>query len=76
MRPGDELARRHQLRRNLLGAVFANGTDVHPDRHRRRRLDASAGWTGGGCSGTGTCTVTMSAADAVTATFALEQRHR
>ena len=29
------------------------------------------GWTGGGCSGTGTCTVTMSAAQSVTATFYL-----
>jgi len=27
------------------------------------------GWSGGGCSGTGTCTVTMSADQAVTATF-------
>ena len=29
------------------------------------------GWSGGGCSGTGTCTVTMSAAKTVTATFNL-----
>jgi sugar lactone lactonase YvrE len=29
-----------------------------------------SGWNGGGCSGTGTCEVTMSAATAVTATFA------
>lgn len=28
-----------------------------------------AGWSGGGCSGTGTCTVMMSAAQSVTATF-------
>ncbi|MBM4776852.1 MAG: hypothetical protein GQE15_04040 [Archangiaceae bacterium] len=28
-----------------------------------------AGWSGGGCSGTGTCSVTMSAARTVTATF-------
>jgi PKD repeat protein len=28
-----------------------------------------AGWTGAGCSGTGTCVVTMNAAQAVTATF-------
>lgn len=28
-----------------------------------------AGWSGGGCSGTGTCTVTMSADQAITATF-------
>ncbi len=30
-----------------------------------------AGWTGGGCSGTGTCTVAMTSAQAVTATFTL-----
>jgi hypothetical protein len=30
-----------------------------------------AGWSGGGCSGTGTCTVTMTAATSVTATFTL-----
>ncbi len=31
------------------------------------------GWTGGGCSGTGTCVVTMSSAQSVTATFDLEE---
>jgi hypothetical protein len=31
-----------------------------------------AGWSGSGCSGTGTCKVTMSAAKEVTATFTLE----
>lgn len=30
------------------------------------------GWTGGGCSGTGTCTVTMTATTTVTAAFALK----
>ncbi len=30
---------------------------------------AFAGWSGGGCSGTGTCTVTLTAATTVTATF-------
>jgi Divergent InlB B-repeat domain/Cep192 domain 4 len=30
------------------------------------------GWSGGGCTGIGTCTVTMSAATSVTATFALQ----
>ena len=30
-----------------------------------------SGWSGGGCSGTGTCAVTMSAAQSVTATFTL-----
>jgi hypothetical protein len=32
-----------------------------------------AGWSGGGCSGTGTCTTTMTAARSVTATFPLTQ---
>jgi hypothetical protein len=31
-----------------------------------------AGWSGGGCSGTGACTVTVSAATTVTATFTLK----
>src|SRR5712691_5077706 len=31
-----------------------------------------SGWSGGGCSGTGACTVTLSAATTVTATFALQ----
>jgi hypothetical protein len=31
------------------------------------------GWSGGGCSGTGTCTVTMDAAKSVTASFATTQ---
>jgi hypothetical protein len=30
-----------------------------------------SGWSGGGCAGTGTCTVTLTAATTVTATFAL-----
>uniref|UniRef100_UPI003F9A9850 InlB B-repeat-containing protein n=1 Tax=unclassified Nitrospira TaxID=2652172 RepID=UPI003F9A9850 len=33
-----------------------------------------ASWSGGGCSGTGTCIVTMTAARAVTATFTTVQR--
>jgi hypothetical protein len=32
-----------------------------------------SGWTGGGCSGTGPCTVLMTAATAVSATFTLNQ---
>ena len=32
-----------------------------------------AGWTGGGCTGTGTCVVTLTAATAVTATFSINQ---
>jgi Divergent InlB B-repeat domain len=33
---------------------------------------ALAGWSGGGCSGTGTCVVTMNSVQAVTATFVLQ----
>jgi uncharacterized repeat protein (TIGR02543 family) len=33
-----------------------------------------AGWTGSGCSGTGTCTVPINAAKSVTATFTLQSR--
>ncbi len=33
------------------------------------------GWSGGGCSGTGACVVTMSAAQTVTATFSLEPNY-
>jgi YVTN family beta-propeller protein len=53
---------------NQCAAPFAVGTQV--------TLTASAsagssfaGWSGGGCSGTNTCQVTMSAAQSVTATF-------
>lgn len=53
---------------STCSASFNSGTSV--------TLTASAasgsvfaGWSGGGCSGTGTCTVTMNAARSVTATF-------
>jgi uncharacterized repeat protein (TIGR01451 family) len=53
-------------------AQFDSGTQV--------TLSATAtggstftGWSGGGCSGTGTCTVTMNQAQNVTATFTLPQ---
>jgi hypothetical protein len=53
---------------NQCGASYAGGSTV--------TLNASAGtgsvftgWTGGGCSGTGACAVTMSKAQSVTATF-------
>lgn len=41
-----------------LGAVASPGSNF-------------TGWSGGGCSGTGSCVVTMTAAKSVTATFAL-----
>jgi subtilisin family serine protease len=54
-------------------AAFANGTSV--------TLTASAdsgskfsGWSGGGCSGTGTCQVTLTAATSVTASFAKNKK--
>jgi outer membrane protein assembly factor BamB len=52
-------------------APFASGNVVT----LTASADASstfAGWSGGGCSGTGTCQVTMSAAQGVTATFTLK----
>src|SRR5207247_1582297 len=49
-------------------ATFASGTSV-----TLTAMPASgsvfSGWSGAGCSGTGTCVVTMSAAQAVTASF-------
>jgi hypothetical protein len=55
---------------STCSAGFADGTVVTltavPDSG-----SSFAGWSGGGCSGTGTCAVTMSSAQAVTATFTL-----
>ncbi len=52
----------------LCDGVFASGTVVTltatPDAG-----SAFTGWSGGGCSGTGTCATTVSAASTVTATF-------
>jgi hypothetical protein len=56
------------------------GCGVAYDAHTVVTLTATAGsdstfggWSGGGCSGTGTCVVTMEAAVSVTAAFALQQ---
>ena len=51
-------------------AAFASGTAVTLTATPTAGSEF-AGWSGGGCSGTGTCTVTMSSAQAVTATFNL-----
>jgi len=54
-------------------AEFASGTEVT----LTATADAGSqfsGWSGAGCSGTGTCKVTMSEAKEVTANFALETR--
>src|SRR5207249_8117181 len=50
-------------------ASFTNGTAVTLTAAPAAGSTFS-GWSGGGCSGTGTCTVTLSAATTVTATFA------
>src|SRR5207247_457920 len=50
-------------------ASFASGTAVILPA-RPAIGSTLSGWTGGGCSGTGTCTITLSAATTVTATFA------
>ncbi|CAK0752417.1 conserved exported hypothetical protein [Gammaproteobacteria bacterium] len=47
---------------------YANGTSVTLTATAETG-STFAGWSGGGCSGTGTCTVTMNATTTVTATF-------
>lgn len=49
-------------------ASFAEGTVVTLNASAARGFNFS-GWSGAGCSGTGTCTVTLSAARSVTAAF-------
>jgi hypothetical protein len=51
-------------------ASFVSGTTVTLTA-QAGLLSAFAGWSGGGCSGTGTCVVTLNASTAVTATFRL-----
>ncbi|HET8821961.1 MAG TPA: trypsin-like serine protease [Thermoleophilaceae bacterium] len=50
---------------------YASGTDVTLTATADSGSDFT-GWTGAGCSGTGTCTVSMDQAREVTATFGLE----
>ena len=52
----------------ICSASFASGTTVTLTA-RPAAGSAFTGWTGGGCSGTEPCTVTVSAATTVTATF-------
>ena len=49
-------------------ATYASGTDVTLSA-KPASGSGLAGWSGGGCSGTSTCTVTMSGDETVTATF-------
>jgi len=53
---------------NTCSAVFSAGTSVNLGAAAASG-STFAGWSGGGCSGTGSCMVTMSAAQTVTATF-------
>jgi hypothetical protein len=50
-------------------AAYNQGTSVTLKTQTGNPDWTFAGWTGGGCSGTGTCTVTMDAAKTVKATF-------
>ena len=51
---------------------FAQGTTVTL-RAAPHVSSTFTGWSGGGCSGTGTCKVTADSAKSVTATFAIKQ---
>jgi Divergent InlB B-repeat domain len=51
-------------------ANFVTGTVVTLQATADADSSSFTGWSGGGCSGTGTCQVTMSAAQTVTAAFA------
>jgi len=51
-------------------ASYTNGTPVTLTTATAAN-STFAGWSGGGCSGTGPCTVTLTAATSVTATFTL-----
>ena len=50
-------------------AAYAHGTAVTLTAHADTATSSFTGFSGGGCSGTGPCTVTMDAAKTVTATF-------
>lgn len=53
---------------SACAAVFPSGTEVTLTATAASN-STFAGWSGVGCSGTGSCAVTMSAAESVTATF-------
>jgi len=52
-----------------LTASFYEGDEVLLEVSKLGKGSAFAGWSGGGCSGTGTCTVTMDGAKSVEAEF-------
>ena len=56
------------------GEAFAYGTPVTLTAAPDPGTDFT-GWSGGGCTGTGPCTVTMDQARSVTAGFTLQTRH-
>jgi hypothetical protein len=51
-------------------AAIDNGATVTLTAVPNSTCDTFAGWSGGGCTGTGACTLTMTAAKAVSASFA------
>jgi len=53
---------------STCSAVFPSGTEVTLTAMAARN-SLFAGWSGAGCAGAGSCLVTMSAAESVTATF-------
>ncbi|WP_242342219.1 InlB B-repeat-containing protein [Anaeromyxobacter terrae] len=50
-------------------AAIDNGATVTLDATPSSTCDTFSGWSGGGCTGTGACTVTMTSAKTVTASF-------
>ncbi len=62
-------SRRHQLRRRLQRGLHLRDRR-HPHGRHRPRARRFSGWSGA-CTGTGSCQVTMTAAQSVTATFTL-----
>jgi hypothetical protein len=54
---------------SALTASFFEGEEVLLEVSKVGKGSTFAGWSGGGCSGTGTCTVSMDGAKEVTASF-------
>src|SRR5205823_12852436 len=58
---------------NICSAGFNGGTSVTLTASPAGDSSTFFGWSGGGCSGTGTCMVTLSSHTTVTVTFKLRQ---